>query len=115
MQKLKLFPIEAQGSGWCVTWPKFRDIRQAASKRKLADFVFNIVGAEQAAFGIVVGGGNPEYVWMASQDQDANVQQFLDFENNELAITGVVFEQKYQAVELQMHLEKQLVWRKLST
>ncbi len=60
-------------------------------------------------------GGIKQAVAMGKDIKSLYVQFGAFFENNELAITGVVFEQKYQAVELQMHLEKQLVWRKLST
>ena len=107
------FPIQSLSEGWCVTWPGFRDIRRVESKHKLADLVFDIMSVNQAAFGIGLEGGDSEYVWIRSWDW-ADQSHQAHYLQDRYVITGVIFEHRAQAAELQNYLEKRLMWRQLS-
>jgi hypothetical protein len=91
-----------------ITWPGFRNISRVENKHKLADLIFDSIGAEEARFGIRLD-GETEFLHIRSVDwalKDALLDQY--------EIAGVVLNNEQEATELQDYFEKKLMWKKLS-
>jgi hypothetical protein len=102
------FPITQQHNGWLITWPGFRNISRVENKHKLADLIFDSIGAEEARFGIRLD-GETEFLHIRSVDwalKDALLDQY--------DITGVLLDSEESARWLQDYFEKRLIWKKLS-
>ena len=109
------FPITQQRNGWLISWPGFRNISRVENKQKLADLIFDSIGAQEARFVVRSKDGETKFLYIRSVDwAAAHLGSHLD---NLLAlsdITGVLFDSKQSATELQDYLEKRLMWRRLS-
>jgi hypothetical protein len=91
-----------------ITWPGFRNISRVENKHKLADLIFDSIGAEEARFGIRLD-GETEFLHIRSVDwalKDALLDQY--------DITGVVLNSEESARWLQDYFEKKLIWKQLS-
>jgi len=111
VEKMKVnpFPITQQHNGWLVSWPGFRNIHRSENKKKLADLVFNSIGAEEARFGVRFNDGEIRFLHIRSVDwalKDALLDQY--------DITGVLLNSEESARWLQDYFEKRLMWKKLS-
>jgi hypothetical protein len=107
------FPITQQHNGWLVSWPGFRNISRVENKQKLADLIFDSIGTEEARFGVRFKDGETKFLHIRSSDwhaPGAHLDDLLD----QYDITGVLFDSRQPATELQNYLEKQLMWRQLS-
>lgn len=109
------FPIIQQHNGWLVSWPGFRNISRVESKQKLADLIFDSIGAEEVRFGVRLVDGGTEFLHIRSIDwAAAHLGSHLDNLLDQYDITGVLFDSKQPATELRDYLEKRLMWRQLS-
>jgi len=110
MTSTDTFPITQQHNGWLVSWPGFRNISRVENKHKLADLIFDSIGAKEVRFGVRLVDGGTEFLHIRSVDwalKDALLDQY--------DITGVLFDSEQLAQWLQDYLEKRLMWRRLST
>ena len=108
------FPIIQQHNGWLVSWPDFRDIRRVENKQKLADLIFDSIGAEEARFGVRFKDGETKFLHIRSVDWHAPGADHLDNLLDQYDITGVLFDSEQPARWLQDYLEKRLMWKQLS-
>jgi hypothetical protein len=114
MTSTDTFPIIQQHNGWLVSWPGFRNIRHVESKQKLADLIFDSIGAQEARFGVRFKDGETKFLHIRSVDWHAPGAGCLDDLLDRYEITGVLFDSEQPATELQDYLEKRLMWRQLS-
>jgi hypothetical protein len=117
VEKMKVdhFPIFRARDGWLVSWPDFRDIRRVENKQKLADLIFDRIGAEEARFGVRSNDGETKFLHIRSVDwAAAHLGSQLDNLLDRYEITGVLFDSEQEATELQDYLEKRLMWKTLS-
>ena len=113
--KVDHFPIFRAHDGWLVSWPDFRNISRVENKQKLADLIFDSIGAEEVRFGVRLVDGRTEFLHIRSIDwAAAHLGSHLDNLLDQYDITGVLFDSKQPATELQDYLEKRLMWRQLS-
>jgi hypothetical protein len=109
------FPITQQHNGWLVSWPGFRNISRVENKQKLADLIFESIGAKEVRFGVRLVDGRTEFLHIRSVDwAAAHLGSHLDNLLDQYDITGVLFDSEQPATELQDYLEKRLMWRRLS-
>ena len=96
------FPITQQHNGWLVSWPGFRNISRVENKQKLADLIFDSIGAEEVRFGIRLVDGRTEFLHIRSVDwAAAHLGSHLDDLLDRYDITGVLFDSEQLATELQ--------------
>jgi hypothetical protein len=108
------FPITQQHNGWLVSWPDFRNISRVESKHKLADLIFDSIGAEEARFGVRFKDGETKFLHIRSVDWHAPGADCLDNLLDQYDITGVLFDSEQPARWLQDYFEKKLMWKQLS-
>ena len=109
------FLITQQHNGWLVSWPGFRNISRVENKQKLADLIFDSIGAKEVRFGVRLVDGRTEFLHIRSIDwAAAHLGSHLDNLLDQYDITGVLFDSEQSATELQDYLEKRLMWRQLS-
>jgi hypothetical protein len=108
------FPITQQHNGWLITWPGFRNISRVENKQKLADLIFDSIGAQEARFGVRFKDGETKFLHIRSSDWHAPGADLLDNLLDQYEIAGVLFDSEQSATELQDYLEKRLMWRRLS-
>jgi hypothetical protein len=111
--KIDHFPIVRAHDGWLVSWPGFRNISRVENKQKLADLIFDSIGAKEARFGIRLD-GETKFLHIRSIDWAADRSGNLDDILDRYDITGVLFDSEQLATELRDYLEKRLIWRQLS-
>jgi hypothetical protein len=117
VEKMKVahFPIVRAHNGWLVSWPGFRNISRVENKQKLADLIFDSIGAEEARFGVRLAGGDTAFLHIRSIDwAAAHLGSRLDDLLDQYDITGVLFNSEQPATELRDYLEKRLMWRRLA-
>ena len=112
--KVDHFPIFRARDGWLVSWPEFRNISRVENKQKLADLIFDSIGAQEARFGVRFKDGETKFLHIRSSDWHAPGADCLDNLLDQYDITGVLFDSEQPATELQDYLEKRLMWRQLS-
>jgi hypothetical protein len=112
--KVDHFPIFRARDGWLVSWPEFRNISRVENKQKLADLIFDSIGAQEARFGVRFKDGETKFLHIRSSDWHAPGADCLDNLLDQYDITGVLFDSEQSATELQNYLEKRLMWRRLS-
>jgi len=112
--KVVHFPIVRAHDGWLVSWPGFRNISRVENKQKLADLIFDSIGAKEVRFGVRLVDGGTEFLHIRSVDWTAPGADHLDDLLDRYDITGVLFNSEQPATELQNYLEKRLMWRQLS-
>jgi hypothetical protein len=113
--KVAHFPIVRVRDGWLVSWPGFRNISRVENKQKLADLIFDSIGAEEVRFGVRLVDGGTEFLHIRSIDwAAAHLGSHLDNLLDQYDITGVLFDSKQSATDLQDYLEKRLMWRHLT-
>jgi hypothetical protein len=112
--KVNPFPITQQHNGWLISWPGFRNISRVENKQKLADLIFDSIGAQEARFGVRLVDGEIKFLHIRSSDWHAPGADLLDNLLDQYDITGVLFDSEQSATELQNYLEKRLMWRRLS-
>jgi hypothetical protein len=112
--KVDHFPIVRAHNGWLVSWPGFRNISRVENKQKLADLIFDSIGAEEARFGVRFKDGETKFLHIRSSDWHAPGADRLDNLLDQYDITGVLFDSEQPATELQDYLEKRQMWKKLS-
>jgi len=113
--KVDLFPIVRVHNGWLVSWPGFRNISRVESKQKLADLIFDSIGAEEVRFGVRLVDGRTEFLHIRSIDwAAAHLGSHLDNLLDQYDITGVLLNSEESARWLQDYFEKKLMWKQLS-
>jgi hypothetical protein len=114
MTSTDTFPITQQHNGWLVSWPGFRNISRVENKHKLADLIFDSIGAKEVRFGVRLVDGGTEFLHIRSVDWHSPGADHLDNLLDQYDITGVLFDSEQSATELQDYLEKRLMWKQLS-
>jgi hypothetical protein len=116
VEKMKVnpFPITQQHNGWLISWPGFRNISRVENKQKLADLIFDSIGAQEARFGVRLDDGETKFLHIRSSDWAADRSGYLDDLLDRYEITGVLLNSEESAQWLQDYLEKRLMWRRLS-
>ena len=108
------FPITQQHNGWLISWPGFRNISRVENKQKLADLIFDSIGAQEARFGVRFKDGETKFLHIRSSDWHAPGADHLDNLLDRYEITGVLLNSEESARWLQDYFEKRLMWKKLS-
>jgi hypothetical protein len=97
-----------------VSWPGFRNISRVENKQKLADLIFDSIGAQEVRFVVRLVDGETKFLHIRSVDWHAPGADHLDNLLDQYDITGVLFDSKQSARWLQDYFEKKLMWKKLS-
>lgn len=108
------FPVVQQHNGWLITWPGFSDIRRVENKHRLADLVFDSIGAEEAQFAVRLNNGKTKFLHLRFCDWTADRSGYLGSLLDRYEITGVLFDSEASARWLQDWFEKRQIWRQLS-
>jgi hypothetical protein len=77
--KVNSFPITQQRNGWLISWPGFRNISRVENKQKLADLIFDSIGAQEARFGVRFKDGETKFLHIRSVDWHAPGADCLDY------------------------------------
>ena len=114
----KLFPITTvQNNKFLVSWPKWENIRQFDTKKRLLAVLFADIGSEEVGIAIMAGvlsGGEVDVMWITlhtwAQDVNGDYARYLE---DMYDIKGVVFNSEDEALRFQDYLEKKYIWKTL--
>jgi hypothetical protein len=113
-----LFPITSvQNNKFLVSWPKWENIRQFDTKKRLLAVLFSDIGSEEVGIAIMAGvlsGGEVDVMWITlntwAQDINGDYARYLE---DMYDIKGVAFNSKNEAIMFQEYLEKKYIWKTL--
>ena len=104
---------------YSVTWPGYeRNVINNPSKAlKLLEILFDVVGVDEAMIGVQESGRDNNWrtmhisamLWFTAFDREHIAKQLAEY-----TIPGVRFTDIYQAEKFKDHMEKLLVWARLS-
>ena len=112
------FPITSvQNDKFQVSWPKWENIRQFDTKKRLLAVLFADIGSYEVGIAIMSGvltGGEIDVMWITAltwaQDVNGDYSRYLE---DMYDIKGVVFNSEAEAIKFQDYLEKQYIWKTL--
>jgi hypothetical protein len=113
-----LFPINSiQNNKFLVSWPKWENIRQFDTKKRLLAVLFADIGSEEVGIAIMAGvlsGGEVDIMWIRSTtwalDASGEYARYLE---DMYDIKGVAFNNEDEAIKFQDYLEKKYIWKTL--
>ena len=114
----QLFPITSvQNNKFLVSWPKWENIRQFDTKKRLLAVLFADIGSEEVGIAIMAGvlsGGEVDIMWITmhtwAQDINGEYARYLE---DMYDIKGVAFNSENEALKFQDYLEKKYIWKTL--
>ncbi len=97
-----------------VNWPSFRNIRDADTRLKLLDILFEEIKCFEVGLGLLLHGGNMDTLWISfsSWAQDTS-HVYSEYLMDMYEIRCVVFRNKDEAEQFQDILEKKYIWKVL--
>ena len=109
------FPITSLRKGkFLVSWPKWENIRQFDTKKRLLDVLFDDIGSEEVGISISIVKDELDIMWITlhtwSQDVNGDYARYLE---DMYEIRGVAFNSEIEALKLQDYLEKKYIWKTL--
>jgi hypothetical protein len=109
------FPIKSLQDGkFIVSWPKWDNIRQFDTKKKLLDLLFKDIGCDEVGIGILLMSDEVDIMWINlntwAQDVNGDYARYLE---DMYEIKGVAFNSEIEALKLQDYLEKKYIWKTL--
>jgi len=114
----KLFPITPiQNNKFLVSWPKWQNIKQFDTKKRLLAVLFADIGSYEVGIAIMAGvlsGGEVDVMWIKSNTwaQDIN-GEYARYLEDMYDIKGVAFNSIDEAIRFQDYLEKKYIWKTL--
>jgi hypothetical protein len=113
-----LFPITSvQNDKFLVSWPKWQNIKQFDTKKRLLSVLFADIGSYEVGIAIMSGvlsGGEIDVMWITmntwAQDVNGDYARYLE---DMYDIKGVVFNSEDEALRFQDYLEKKYIWKTL--
>jgi hypothetical protein len=113
-----LFPITSvQNDKFLVSWPKWQNIKQFDTKKRLLAVLFADIGSYEVGIAIMSGvlsGGEIDVMWITmntwAQDVNGDYARYLE---DMYDIKGVVFNSEDEALRFQDYLEKKYIWKTL--
>ena len=113
-----LFPITfVQNDKFLVSWPKWQNIKQFDTKKRLLAILFADIGSYEVGIAIMSGvlsGGEIDVMWITmntwAQDVNGDYARYLE---DMYDIKGVVFNSEDEALRFQDYLEKKYIWKTL--
>jgi hypothetical protein len=114
----KLFPITSvQNDKFLVSWPKWQNIKQFDTKKRLLTVLFADIGSYEVGIAIMAGvlsGGEIDVMWITmntwAQDVNGDYARYLE---DMYDIKGVAFNNEDEALRFQDYLEKKYIWKTL--
>ena len=110
-----LFPITSvQDNKFMLSWPKWGNIKQFDTKKKLLDVLFEDVGSEEVGISISIVKDELDIMWITLNTwaQDVN-GEYATYLEDMYEIKGVAFNSEGEALKLQEYLEKKYIWKTL--
>ena len=112
------FPITTvQNNKFLVSWPKWENIRQFDTKKRLLAVLFADIGSDEVGIAIMSGvlsGGEVDIMWITmhtwAQDINGDYARYLE---DMYDIKGVAFNNEDEALRFQDYLEKKYIWKTL--
>ena len=109
------FPITSLRKGkFLVSWPKWENIRQFDTKKRLLDVLFDDIGSEEVGISISIVKDELDIMWITlhtwAQDVNGDYARYLE---DMYEIRGVAFNSEIEALKLQDYLEKKYIWKTL--
>ena len=112
------FPITSLQKGkFLVSWPKWQNIKQFDTKKRLLAILFADIGSYEVGIAIMAGvlsGGEIDVMWITmntwAQDVNGDYARYLE---DMYDIKGVVFNSEDEALRFQDYLEKKYIWKTL--
>jgi hypothetical protein len=109
------FPITSLQKGkFIVSWPKWDNIRQFDTKKKLLDVLFEDIGSDEVGISISIVKDELDIMWITLNTwaQDVN-GEYASYLEDMYEIKGVAFNNENEAIKLQDYLEKKYIWKTL--
>ena len=109
------FPITSLQKGkFLVSWPKWENIRQFDTKKKLLDVLFEDIGSDEVGISISIVKYELDIMWITLNTwaQDVN-GEYASYLEDMYEIKGVAFNSESEALKLQDYLEKKYIWKTL--
>jgi hypothetical protein len=97
-----------------LSWPKWGNIKQFDTKKKLLDVLFEDVGSEEVGISISIVKDELDIMWITLNTwaQDVN-GEYATYLEDMYEIKGVAFNSEGEALKLQEYLEKKYIWKTL--
>ena len=103
---------------WAVSWPKWKNIKEFDTKKKLLSVLFDDIKCDEVGIAIAISmfGDDIDVMWIPlntwAQDINGDYAAYLE---DMYEIKGVIFKHKDEAIRFKEYLEKKLVWKILKT
>lgn len=104
---------------WAVTWPEYEHhvVGSATAALKLLEILFDIIKVDEAMVGVQQRGRDNDWhtmhisssVWFDQHHREHLVEKLANY-----VVPGVRFNTRQQAQQFQEHMEKRLVWSRVS-
>ncbi len=110
-----LFPINSiQNNKFLVSWPKWENIRQFDTKKRLLAVLFADIGSDEVGISISITKDELDIMWIRSTTWalDAN-GEYARYLEDMYDIKGVAFNNEDEAIKFQDYLEKKYIWKTL--
>ncbi len=109
------FPITPlQNNKFMLSWPKWKNIKEFSTKKKLLDVLFEDVGSDEVGISISIVKDELDIMWITlntwAQDVNGDYARYLE---DMYEIRGVAFNSEIEALKLQDYLEKKYIWKTL--
>ena len=113
-----LFPITSvQNNKFLVSWPKWENIRQFDTKKRLLAVLFADIGSDEVGIAIMAGvlsGGEVDIMWIRSTTWALGSSgEYARYLEDMYDIKGVAFNNEDEAIKFQDYLEKKYIWKTL--
>jgi hypothetical protein len=111
----QLFSITSlQDNKFMLSWPKWKNINQFDTKKKLLDVLFKDIGSNEVGISILLFNDEVDIMWINrttwNRDINGNYARYLE---DMYEIRGVAFHSESEALMLQDYLEKKYIWKTL--
>ncbi len=109
------FPITAlQNNKFMLSWPKWGNIRQFDTKKKLLDVLFDDIGSEEVGISISFVKDEHHIMWISWYTWARDVNgEYATYLEDMYEIKGVAFNNEDEAIKFQDYLEKKYIWKTL--
>lgn len=104
---------------YSVTWPGYEVVlvNDAAKALRLLEIMFDVVGVDEAMIGVQEDGRDNDWRTMHISNVlwfDEHSREHMAWEMAKYRVPGVRFTDRYQAEKFKDHMEKRLMWKRLS-
>ena len=109
----RYFELRAVTGGWLVEWGYTGTVNNPSKFCRLAEIVFERIGARRLSLAVQLMGGEHEYVTIDEHTYFQSGEDFVRHYNEYYVVVGCRLDTESEARQLIEEFEKILVWKRL--